>query len=234
MLLSLLLLHCSAASNAVRPGVCPDGRQHPAPAASKTTPIEATPPALPIVAVSTTVTNEQISRSAFTQVGQRPKDPSCEPRLSPELAQILYETANRLIELEGEHLSNGAAQVILPLLRLASHSGNQQAQRRYGYYVIGYYMTDEMFWPRQKEIAADALAMLHVVAIDAPQMLGDDGAWAISYTEPSDEKKLFPTEWVKRAKLVEAFYRKCLGLEVQQAVPEGSVRNSPQHNGPGG
>jgi hypothetical protein len=89
-------------------------------------------------------------------------------------------------------------------------AGHHEAQRRYGYYVIGYYVTDGMFWPRDKEVAADALAMLHILAVDAPKLLGDEGTWVVGYTEPTDEKKSFPAEWVKRARQVESNHRKCL------------------------
>ena len=69
-------------------------------------------------------------------------------------------------------------------------------------------MTDGMFWPRDKNIAADALAMLHVVAIDAPDMVGDDARWISGYLDPASQKPL-PAAWVRRAKQAEAAYRKC-------------------------
>jgi len=94
-------------------------------------------------------------------------------------------------------------------LQIPAHSGHRQAQRRLGFYVIGYYMTDGMFWPRHKDIAADALAMLHVVAVDAPEIVGEEAAWITAYAEPTPDRTPLPIAWVKQAKQLEAAYRKC-------------------------
>jgi hypothetical protein len=127
------------------------------------------------------------------------------------MAEILYETAERLIAREDEHVSIGALRTILPVLKLAAHAGNRSAQKRYGFYVLGYFFTDSMFWPSDKVTAADALAMLHIVASDAPEEVGDNVKWIVDYRNPVNELP-FPKEWVDMAKRQEADYRKCLPL----------------------
>jgi hypothetical protein len=148
-------------------------------------------------------------REKLLEVSKANTDYSCPLNLSPELAEILYQTAERIISREDEHVSPAALEVILPLLKLAAHSGSVAAQHRYGYYVIGYYATDEMFWPHDKETAADALAMLRVLAVDNPDVVGDSRSWILGGYEPTSDQKPFAQAWVNRAKKIEAQYRKC-------------------------
>jgi hypothetical protein len=197
---------CSGSAGHRSPAVCPPS-------------VANAPTAIPdaakqnIAAPTTSAAAPAADATAFQNsliaIGPRPEDPFCEPRLSPQIAEAMYQTANKLISAHGDHVSDGELSVIIPLLRLAAHSGHRHAQRRLGFYVVGYYMTDSMFWPRHKEIAADALAMLHVAAVDAPQIVGDDAAWILPYFEPASDKRSLPPAWVKQAKQVEAAFRKC-------------------------
>jgi hypothetical protein len=196
-----LSLGCSANQMPVRASTCPD----PAPGREQAG-AHVAPPCPPTAPASETIDR----LGDLTKLGDKPSDPYCRPRLSPELAEVLYQTAEHLIAREGEHVSDGALGVILPLMRLASHSGNRKAQQRYGLYVVGYYETDGMIWPRDKDTAADALAMLHVVAVDMPEQVGEARNWIVEYREPTGESQRFPAEWVKRAKQIESKYRRCV------------------------
>jgi hypothetical protein len=73
--------------------------------------------------------------------------------------------ANAAIERAGEHPTDADLGEILPLLHRAAYGGHVGAQRRYGYYVVGYWFTDEMFWPQDEPVAVSALAMARVAAI---------------------------------------------------------------------
>ena len=52
----------------------------------------------------------------------------------------------------------------LPMLDRAACAGYLPAQMRVGYYVVGYWITDEQFWPSRRKLAVSALAMLLVAA----------------------------------------------------------------------
>ncbi len=70
-----------------------------------------------------------------------------------------------LIKRAGEHPSDKDLSAILPLLHDAAYAGLLEAQLRYGHYVFGYWLTDEMFWPTHPTVATNALAMLRVASI---------------------------------------------------------------------
>jgi hypothetical protein len=113
------------------------------------------------------------------------------------------------------------------LLQLAAHSGHQAAQYRYGGYIVGYYLTDEMFWPREKEIASDALAMLRIVATDAPALVGDDQIWILGNFLPTGDKTPFDRTWLRRAKELEARYRKCQLGRTESVKPLEHTSSAP-------
>jgi hypothetical protein len=85
-------------------------------------------------------------------------------KLELSVAEDLLARGNDAIARAGEHPGPNDLDAIIPLLHRAAYGGFEPAQRRYGYYVVGYWYTDEMFWPRSKEIAVSALAMLRVAA----------------------------------------------------------------------
>lgn len=107
----------------------------------------------------------------------------------------------------GEHPSPADLDQILPLLHRAAYGGYAPAQRRYGYYVVGYWFTDEMFWPSNEPVAVSALAMVRVSAIhDRAEQGGplDDAlreAMAntpVTFADP-DQAPALPDDWVAAA-----------------------------------
>jgi hypothetical protein len=76
-----------------------------------------------------------------------------------------------VIRRAGEHPAQADLDVMLPLLRSAALSGHELAQERYGSYVVGFWATDDMFWPKDKLNAVSALAMLRVVARRDPKSI---------------------------------------------------------------
>lgn len=151
--------------------------------------------------------------SSLAAIGARRSDPFCEPRVSADLAEVLYRTAKNLIHAHGDHVSDGELEVILPLLRLAAHSGHRRAQATYGQYIVGYYATDEMFWPLQPEVAADGLAMLRIVCADEPGLVAPE--YAALYLRgmlSGNPDEPFPKAWLKRAQKTEEAWRRCEAL----------------------
>ena len=68
-------------------------------------------------------------------------------------------------EPAGEIPSQESVSNIISALSRAARGGSSRAQRLLGQYVFSYWMTDEMFWPEQREVAITALAMLRVYAL---------------------------------------------------------------------
>jgi hypothetical protein len=88
-------------------------------------------------------------------------------------AEALLAEANRLIDAAGEHPEPEALAQILPKLRRAAYGGLPAAQLRYGGYVVGYYATDEMFWPSDRETAIGALGLLRFAVVRDPSHAAD-------------------------------------------------------------
>jgi hypothetical protein len=89
---------------------------------------------------------------------------ACSPRKSSEQARQDLREASEWITRAGEHPSDSDISQIIVRLQRAAHAGDVEAQTRFGNYVVGYYLTDEMFWPKQRAVAIAALAMLRVAA----------------------------------------------------------------------
>ncbi len=92
------------------------------------------------------------------------KIPDCPPDVSEQVASVLFEEADHLIKTGDEHPTREEASLYLSLLEISARSGNIKAQRRLGNYVVGYWITDFMFWPKEKKTAVTALAMLYEAA----------------------------------------------------------------------
>lgn len=129
----------------------------------------------------------------------KPRD--CSLDISPQLADAMYREAVVLIERVGEHPSNADLDLVLPLLEASARSGHAEAQRRFGSYVVGYWVTDEMFWPSRRKTAIAALAMLYEsvrldpAASDAwAQQVGSGKA-----TIPTSPGLPLPKAWVSAA-----------------------------------
>ena len=133
--------------------------------------------------------------------------PAAETGLDP--AQELAE-AERLIAQAGEHPFDTQLAEILPRLRRAALAGHRPAQRRFGYYVVGYFLTDEMFWPADRPTAISALAMLRVALRRG--IPGED-PWDGLARDPvvlGDEPlAMLPAEWVVAAVAEAADWERC-------------------------
>jgi hypothetical protein len=72
-------------------------------------------------------------------------------------------------------------------------------------------MTDEMFWPKNAETAADALAMLHVAARASPERLSaEELELGLNFRLPLAEGVLtIPKAWAKRASAIAAEWERC-------------------------
>ena len=82
-----------------------------------------------------------------------------------EVARVRLQEAVEAIKRAGEHPSRADFKVILDALTVASNAGVQEAQRRLGFYVIGFWMTDLLFWPKEPKVALHAFAMLRDFAL---------------------------------------------------------------------
>jgi hypothetical protein len=126
----------------------------------------------------------------------------CPDRESLDLAAEDLGEADALIKRAGEHPSDRDLDRILPLLERAAYAGYESAQRRFGYYVVGYYYTDDMFWPKHPDIAVPALAMLIIAARKNPT--GNEPLAAALARDPvkftdRDGPPALPRAWIKAA-----------------------------------
>ena len=139
--------------------------------------------------------------------------PGCVARESAEQTALDLHEANQRIERAGEHPSDEAMAEILTRLERAAYAGNIAAQVRFGQYVVGYYFTDEMFWPRRKDVAIAALAMLRVAALQGPVDPRDPLMVELART-PVDLRRAegippLPASWVKAALVEAALWQAC-------------------------
>jgi hypothetical protein len=127
----------------------------------------------------------------------------CPEGVSCEQAARDLDEANRLIARAGEHPADEDWAEILRLLQSAADSGYLEAQLRLGQYVVGYWFTDEMFWPREPKIAIFALAMYRVAAKRGPDAKNDPLLRILAKDpvtfRPSDGIPPLPARWVKAA-----------------------------------
>jgi len=121
--------------------------------------------------------------------------------------------ANARIKSAGEHPSRADLSYILPRLRRAAYAGNHAAQLRFGNYVVGYYFTDEMFWPREPRIAVPALAMLRIAALaerdSQDALIQALGRTPIRFSDP-DGPPALPRAWIRAALREVKRYTACL------------------------
>jgi hypothetical protein len=156
--------------------------------------------------------------ASSTPLGARPRAAErtpavdCPPRESLAEASRDLREANDLIARAGEHPSDSQLSEILPRLRRAAYAGDLEAQRRFGYYVVGYYYTDEIFWPDEPEIAIPALAMLRVAARRNPDptdaLLVVLGHNPVVFADP-DGPSALPEEWLEAALLEAKHWEDC-------------------------
>ena len=140
--------------------------------------------------------------TASSLASEPPPAAGCTPRATPEQASQDLREANDLIRRAREHPTEHALSQILPRLERAAYAGDLAAQKRFGYYVVSYYYTDELFWPGQPEIAIAALAMLRVAARKSPgaedALLAALARDPVAFTDPDGPPPL-PREWLDAA-----------------------------------
>ena len=142
-----------------------------APAAALLSCSPSTPSPLPVQShATTTAAPTMASASPSSSVAADPVA-GCPGDLSLAQANANYEQGLVAIKRAGEHPVQADLDVTLPLLRSAALSGHPLAQERYGSYVVGFWATDEMFWPKDKLNAVSALAMLRIVARRDPKSI---------------------------------------------------------------
>jgi hypothetical protein len=126
-------------------------------------------------------------------------------------AEALLAEANDLIDKAGEHPEPEALSQILPKLRRAAYGGLPAAQLRYGSYVVGYYATDEMFWPSDRETAIGALGLLRFAILrDPSQAVNFPG---LEQTPPDPDSQfiqLLDREWLSLALEEAHAYEACV------------------------
>ena len=122
------------------------------------------------------------------------------------------------VEKAGEHPTESAVARIIRSLSQAAEFGLSDAQFKLGFYVVGYWMTDEMFWPSQKDRAIHALAMLRVAALHMSDVkkskTQDPFLKALSMPSPhfGDETYALPKEWLNRSLNLANEWIKCMQL----------------------
>jgi len=132
-------------------------------------------------------------------------------RLPAAEAEGLLAEANRLIEAAGEHPEPEALARILPLLRRAAYGGLPAAQLRYGGYVVGYYATDEMFWPSDRETAIGALGLLRFAVTNDPSQAPNFPGLERTPPDPNSQFiQLLDPQWLSLALDEARAYEACV------------------------
>jgi hypothetical protein len=143
-----------------------------------------------------------VATSPPTTSSRPPTAPCPSAAVSAEQAQIDLSDAKESIARAGEHPTDQEFSAILSRLRRAAYAGNLAAQKRFGGYVVGYYYTDNLFWPDQPEIAIPALAMLRIAARRSPDpndtLLVALARDPIAFTDPDGPPPL-PKQWLDAA-----------------------------------
>jgi hypothetical protein len=144
---------------------------------------------------------------------QSPSQPSAMDcgRVPADEAEALLAEANRLIDVAGEHPEPEALSRILPKLRRAAYGGLPAAQLRYGGYVVGYYATDEMFWPSDRETAIGALGLLRFAVVHDRAQAADFPGLEQTPPDPSSQFiQLLDPEWLALALDEARAYETCV------------------------
>ena len=154
-------------------------------------------------------------------------------KLSASELEGLTQLGLSTIKSAGEHPFDDSLKVISDSLCRAAIGGSRQAQKTLGSYVVSYWMTDEMFWPKRKEFAITALAMLRAYALHELQNgadLSDDLVKALSQTPPHFKEDFpieLPKEWIAASVKRADRWRECHQL-VQRESNRVNTQD-PQH-----
>lgn len=120
--------------------------------------------------------------------------------LATAVAEKQLKIGLRVIQEAGEHPTVEAVEQIVKYLGSSGEAGLLGAQLSLGMYVVGYWFTDEIFWPDDIKVATHALAMLRVAALRLHD-LGpphDPLLKALALTPPQFDDQNFelPEEWL--------------------------------------
>lgn len=158
----------------------------------------------------------QVAAAEDVPAAAPPQAPCEAPAHTEAEAAAMLEAARAMIQRAGEHPTDADLAALLPLLRGAADAGLLEAQVRYGNYVFGYWATDEMFWPKQREEAVKALAMLRVAALrmragSPARTIEDPLLAALSQTPPrwGEDVPEPPRAWVEAAEVEAARWLRC-------------------------
>jgi catechol 2,3-dioxygenase-like lactoylglutathione lyase family enzyme len=100
---------------------------------------------------------------------------------------------------------------ILEKLKKAAYGGLSEAQIRYGWFVTGYYATDEMFWPHDRETAIGALGLLRFAVQRDPASAEDYPGLDQTPPDPNSAFiQLLDPEWLRLAVEEASAYEACV------------------------
>jgi len=140
------------------------------------------------------------------------------PSLSLDAQEVIKLTraGTKAIKEAHEHPSSRTIDIIMDLLGKASAANSTDAQGSLGFYVIGYWMTDFMFWPSRKEEATHALAMLRIYALKQLKVGPPFGPFvqALALTPPrfTDDTYELPKEWLSLSLTAASEWQKCFKM----------------------
>jgi len=147
-------------------------------------------------------------------------------------AEALLAEANALIDEAGEHPDQDAVVRILEKLRKAAYGGLPAAQLRYGWFVVGYYATDEMFWPGDRDTAVGALGLLRFAVMRDPTSAEDFPGLDQTPPDPNSAFiQLLDPEWLRLAVEEASAYEACVDKQGAAAADAGDVDACPQRRG---
>lgn len=138
-------------------------------------------------------------------------------------AEALLAEANTIIREAGEHPDPDSVVRILEKLKKAAYGGLPAAQIRYGWFVTGYYATDEMFWPHDRETAVGALGLLRFAVQRDPASAEDYPGLALTPPDPDSAFiQLLDPEWIKLGVEEASAYEACVGKQGQGAKADAA------------
>jgi len=146
-----------------------------------------------------------------------PRAIDCTPLPVAEAEALLAE-ANEVIREAGEHPDPDSVTRILEKLRKAAYGGLPAAQLRYGWFVVGYYSTDEMFWPHDRETAIGALGLLRFAVQRDPASAESYPGLELTPPDPDSAFiQMLDPEWLGLAVDEASAYAACVERQAPKA-----------------
>lgn len=136
--------------------------------------------------------------------------------LNAEEAASLTEKGLQISQSAGEHPSYESIEQIVAHLSRAAAANSTEAQKGLGFYVVGFWMTDFMFWPKQKQVAVDALAFLRISMIKeltkGPPHIQWMQGLGVSPPYFDEDSNRLPTTWLNLAIKAASHWQRCFVL----------------------